>query len=146
MDTRLPTLADRADRALAGNSSGAFGAINVGLHNLGTFGTLESWSGYFREFPGPPFVHVRPQVLRANSPLLYLSGLTGDLRRHPLHVWLYSGTLDATRPQLMPFADSLRASGVRVQANVFPGKHIWSLWRAHMPAALRFANHWFRNG
>jgi len=33
---------------LAGFSAGAYGSLDIGLRHPGLFGTLESWSGYFR--------------------------------------------------------------------------------------------------
>ena len=46
-DHRIQTIATRKGRALIGLSAGGYGAFNVGLRNLRTFGAVESWSGYF---------------------------------------------------------------------------------------------------
>src|SRR5581483_5110591 len=46
VDSRWATIPKRRDRMLAGYSEGAYAALNLSLHHLGTFGSLESWSGY----------------------------------------------------------------------------------------------------
>jgi len=47
IDARFRTIAKRWGRALVGFSAGGFGAMNIGLRNLATYGAVESWSGYF---------------------------------------------------------------------------------------------------
>ena len=47
IDRRFRTIAARRCRALVGLSAGGYGAFNVGLRTLQTFGAVESWSGYF---------------------------------------------------------------------------------------------------
>jgi S-formylglutathione hydrolase FrmB len=47
IDHRFRTIASREGRALIGLSAGGYGAFNVGLRSLQTFGAVESWSGYF---------------------------------------------------------------------------------------------------
>ena len=47
-DRHLPLAAAPAERTLAGFSAGGYGSIDIGLRHPGLFGTLESWSGYFR--------------------------------------------------------------------------------------------------
>ena len=47
VDTHYSTIADRSGRAIVGVSAGGYGATVLGLHHLGTFSVIESWSGYF---------------------------------------------------------------------------------------------------
>src|SRR5206468_3449954 len=47
IDRRFHTIRSRRGRALIGLSAGGYGAFNVGLRSLATFGAVESWSGYF---------------------------------------------------------------------------------------------------
>ncbi len=144
VDARWPTLPDRADRAIAGNSEGAFGAMNVALHHLNDFGIVESWSGYFRADPSGPFAHAGPALRRAYSPAVYVTALVGRLRRLPLHAFLYVGMADADRGQSTTFAAQLQAAGAAVRYSEYAGRHSWRLWRDTAPTALRFADQWFR--
>jgi enterochelin esterase-like enzyme len=73
VDHHLRTRADRADRMLAGMSSGGFAALNVGLHHLGRFGVIAA----FEPYGDPGNVAARllggnPALLRANSPNWYV--------------------------------------------------------------------------
>lgn len=47
IDSHFRTVRSRFGRALIGLSAGGYGAFNIGLRALGTFGAVESWSGYF---------------------------------------------------------------------------------------------------
>ena len=51
-ERHLPLSGARRARALAGFSAGAYGAVDMGLRHPGLFGTLESWSGYFKATQG----------------------------------------------------------------------------------------------
>jgi enterochelin esterase-like enzyme len=146
VDATWPTIPDRAHRAIAGNSEGAYGAVNVALHHLRTFGTVESWSGYFRQSATGPFKHATPAQLASNSPAYYAWSLAGALRRHPLHVFLYTGRSDAGSRQVADFARELAAVGAHVRFALYPGHHEWRLWRAQMPRMLRYAGLRFRAG
>ena len=143
VDARWPTLPDRADRAIGGNSEGAFGAMNIALHHLRDFGTVESWSGYFRADRSGPFAHASAAQLRAYSPVAYLGGMARRLRRLPLHAFLYVGMADADRGLSTTFAKQLHAAGAAVRYSEYPGRHSWRLWRDTAPAALAFAGRWF---
>jgi enterochelin esterase-like enzyme len=140
VDSRWSTIRDRAARAIAGLSMGGYGAVNIALHHLGLFGTVESWSGYFTQTRTGPFSHSGQRTLRANSPAFYARALAPRLRRLGLHVLLYSGTHDHVSQQQDPFATELRGLGVRVRSLHFRGAHNWRLWRGKMPLALRYAS------
>src|SRR5208282_1127609 len=47
VDRMLPTIRERDARAIAGDSMGAYGAMNVALGNPYRFGVVESWLGFF---------------------------------------------------------------------------------------------------
>jgi enterochelin esterase-like enzyme len=143
VDARWPTLADRADRAIAGNSEGAFGAMNLALHHLASFGIVESWSGYFRAHRDGRFAHATRRELLAYSPADYVAGLRTRLRRDPLRAYLYVGMVDADRGLSTSFAGQLRSAGATVRYAEYPGRHSWRLWRDTVPHALAFAAGWF---
>jgi enterochelin esterase-like enzyme len=140
VDRQFPTRADRRHRALAGNSEGAYAAVNIALHHLEVFGTTESWSGYFSVHAEGPFKHATLAALYRNSPDLYVPTLRSALQRRPLDAFLYTGTQDRDRQQVADFARRLAAAGARVRFAVYQGHHSWNLWRRETPPMLRFAN------
>jgi enterochelin esterase-like enzyme len=139
VDQRWATKPDRTHRAIAGLSEGGFGAVNIALQHLGTFATVESWSGYFNESAQGPFRHASPQLIQANSPALYVGSMSAQLKRFPLHAFLYGGRGDRGSRVIAPFAAQLSAAGGHVRTALYPGGHSWRLWRTSMPSSLRFA-------
>jgi enterochelin esterase-like enzyme len=139
VDTHWATKADRAHRAIAGLSAGGFGAVNIALRNLGTFGTAESWSGYFTQSAQGPFKSATPQLIQANSPARYVSSMRLRLQRMPLSAFLYGGRQDRGSRAIAPFAAQLRAAGGHVTTARYGGAHDWGLWRSAMPISLRYA-------
>lgn len=144
VDARWPTIADRRARMLAGLSEGAYGALNVGLHHLAVFGSIESWSGYYAQTPTLSFAHASQALLRANSPAAYVPALRGALARRHLRAFLYGGRRDAYTRVQYPFARELRAAGATVRTAVYPGRHSWRLWRRETPHMLIVADRWLR--
>jgi enterochelin esterase-like enzyme len=138
-DQRFATVPDRAHRAIAGLSEGAYGALNVALHHPAAFGTVESWSGYYVQTAHGPFQGAPPPVLYYNSPAFFLDSVRQKLHRLPLWVRLYTGRHDRAHTSQLAFAAHLRASGAHVVSVTPRGGHDWRLWRDQMPASLRFA-------
>jgi enterochelin esterase-like enzyme len=144
VDQRFATRADRGRRAIAGASEGAYGALNIGLHHLGAFSVIESWSGYFAQDRSGPFASASAALLAANSPRDYLPSLAPVIRRRGLRVWLLQGQTDWRSPALIErFAGELHAAGADVRYGFFPGGHDWGLWRAQTPRMLEAASRWF---
>jgi enterochelin esterase-like enzyme len=142
VDARWPTAPGRASRAIAGNSEGAYGAMNVALHQLATFGVVEAWSGYYLQRRAGPFKRATTTQLRENSPAAYVGSLGPNLRRWPLHAFVYTGRTDEARDQSRAFAKALATVGANVSFAVDSGRHDWRLWRAQMPDMLRYADRW----
>jgi enterochelin esterase-like enzyme len=143
VDTHLATIPDRAHRVIAGDSEGAFGAANLALHDLSVFSGFQSWSGYFTEHPTGTFKGAPPAVIAANSPATYVSQLSAQLRRLPLHAFVYQGKKDRSDAARQgAFVAALQASGVRAAGGLYRGGHDWGLWRAQMPHMLRLASSW----
>jgi enterochelin esterase-like enzyme len=142
VDGRFATIAARGDRAIAGLSEGGYGAANVTLHRLATFGTFESWSGYFTQTPTQSFVGASRRMLAANSPNAYVGTLRRRLVALPTYAFVYRGTQDriTSHADTVTFARRFRAAGGHVAAAEYPGGHNWALWRAHLPQMLRFAS------
>ncbi len=123
VDRMLPTVADRAGRAIAGDSMGGYGSMNVALSHPERFSTVESWLGFFNGLEGR---------LRADRPYL---------ARHPLHAFVYGGESDdiADPGEDAPFAAALRAAGADAKGAVYPGGHSLETVHAHLASQLVFA-------
>lgn len=141
VDSRWATIPNRRDRMIAGYSEGAYAALNLSLHHLGTFGSLESWSGYTQESSlVPPFAGEPASAIAANEPNLYLPRVARKVRALGLRAYLYTGTHDRERAQVIAYARELAATGAQVRLSVFHGGHNWRTWRAHTPAMLVWAS------
>jgi enterochelin esterase-like enzyme len=123
IDRSLPTIAKRDARAIAGDSMGGYGAMNVALGNPYRFGTVESWLGFFNGLDGE---------LHADRPILESLGL---------HAFVYGGESDriADPSEDKPWAAALRAAGARAHAAVYPGDHSMETLQAHLASMLTFA-------
>jgi len=140
LDSRFPVLPSRAARVVGGYSEGGYGAINVGLHHVDTFGGIESWSGYYVQNRFASFRHASDAQLTANSPLDYTARLAPQIQRLGLRAFLYSGVRDAESRQLPAMVGLLRAAGAQATYRVFPGSHDWALWHAHVDEMLMIAS------
>jgi enterochelin esterase-like enzyme len=141
VDQRFATLARRQDRVIAGFSAGAYGAINVALHNLSVFGSLQVWSGYFRQSRSGVFAHASRAVLAANSPIDYVASLKAQLATYPLRAFLFVGRGDLERRKIGPMTDALRSAGAHARYAIFPGGHDWQLWNGRVDEMLILASH-----
>jgi enterochelin esterase-like enzyme len=123
VDRTLPTVADRGARAIAGDSMGGYGAMNLALSHPGRFGVVESWLGFFNGLE---------HQLTADRPLL---------DRMSLRAFVYGGSEDtiADPSEDGPFAAALRAAGVSAHSAVYPGAHNLETIQAHLTHMLEFA-------
>jgi enterochelin esterase-like enzyme len=144
VDKRFATLRRRRDRVLAGLSEGGYAAVNVGLHHLGTFGGVQSWSGYFTQSAAGPFAGSGAGLVRANDPVAYTPALAPKIRQLGLRAYLYQGNANRDPFALTRYARELHAAGAAVSYAYFPGGHDWALWRAQMPHMFELAGRWFR--
>jgi enterochelin esterase-like enzyme len=130
VDRMLPTVADRAERAIAGDSMGGYGSMNVALAHPERFSTVESWLGFFNGLEGR---------LRADRPYL---------ERHPLHAFVYGGESDdiANPDEDSPFAAALRTAGADARSAVYPGGHSLETVHAHLASQLVFAGRALASG
>lgn len=123
IDRMLPTVAARDARAIAGDSMGGFGAMNVALGSPYRFGVVESWLGFFNGLEG---------TLRADRPIISRLGLSA---------FVYGGESDkiANPGEDAPFAAALRAAGAQAHGVVYPGEHSLETLAAHLGDMLTFA-------
>ena len=98
VDHRFATLARRQDRVIAGCSAGAYGAVNVALHHLNEFGSVQSWSGYFLQTKSGVFAHANRATLAYNSPLVYARRLRAALTMYPLRAYMIVGAAIGVPP------------------------------------------------
>jgi len=130
IDRMLPTVAARNARAIAGDSMGGYGAMNVALGNPFRFGVVESWLGFFNGLG---------DELHADRPIISKLGL---------RAFLYGGESDkiADPSENAPFAAALRAAGAHATSAVYPGDHSVETLQAHLTSMLRFAGHALAKG
>ncbi|KAF3890198.1 MULTISPECIES: alpha/beta hydrolase [Nostocales] len=118
--------------AIGGLSSGGWGAVNVGLHNLNHFSILFSHSGYFRDKSGPQ-----------NSPISYIKSIPPEARKR-LRVYLDSGKSDEELEESQKFSQVLSQEKIYNVFRQFPGSHTWSYWRKHLADSLTFVGEQFK--
>jgi enterochelin esterase-like enzyme len=144
IDSQFRTVARRSGRALIGFSAGGFGAMNIGLRHLSTYGAIEAWSGYF-EATDPSGSHV----LNLGSPAANAAarvprgaGLARELKRRPTFVGFFIGNHDGFLADDRAFNAALGTAHIHRTFAVYPGGHDVSLWRSEAPwwlgQALKF--------
>jgi enterochelin esterase-like enzyme len=123
VDRMLPTISARAGRAIAGDSMGGFGAMNIALAYPYRFAVVESWLSFFNGLEGE---------LHADRPVISRLGL---------HAFVYGGESDqiANPSEDAPFAAALRAQGADAQSAVYPGGHNMETLEAHVGHMLDYA-------
>lgn len=149
VDRRFRTLANRDGRALVGLSAGGYGALNVGLRSLPTFGAVESWSGYFVA-TDPSGLHVlelpSPAALQAAT---VPSGATlkRALARWPALIAFYVGRADDRFADTNEAFDAqLRREGIPHLFRTYPGAHSGSLWQGQAETWVGMAIHYLARG
>ena len=140
VDGRFSTLRHRRDRAIGGFSAGAYGAINIALHHIPAFGSVEVWSGYFTQTRTGVFAHASRRALVNNSPLDYVSRLKAKLAANPLRVFMFVGRDDNASVQIAPMARALKAAGAHATYAVYPGGHDWDVWYPRLNQMLILAS------
>ncbi|MHB8695850.1 MAG: alpha/beta hydrolase [Solirubrobacteraceae bacterium] len=148
IDQRYRTIANRDGRALMGLSAGGYGAFNIGLRSLQTFGAVESWSGYFEATnpAGTAVLNLGSVQAQAAATVPNDSSLASQIAHYPAYVGFYVGAGDVRFLQdNKDFDQQLTTAGVAHTFAVYPGAHNSTLWRAEAPAwvgsALSYLSH-----
>lgn len=143
IDSNYRTANGAEDRAIAGDSEGAYAAMNLGLKNPSEFGVIGSFSGYFTadKQEKRDLFWGDQSIADANSPMTYLPQLEGELPA----IYLLAAQNPRERyadeaEENQKFAEELKAYGASFELNTLPGGHNWQLWRAHLPDFLIFAS------
>ncbi|ARV58289.1 esterase [Nostocales cyanobacterium HT-58-2] len=130
---RYRTLPNPDFWAIGGLSSGGWGAMNVGLHNLNHFSILFSHSGYFKDKSGPD-----------NSPITYIKTISPQDKKR-LKIYLDSGKEDIEElKEAQQFSEVLGQMKIYNMFRQFPGSHTWSYWRTHLADSLTFVGEQFK--
>ncbi|GAB1542171.1 hypothetical protein NUACC21_48450 [Scytonema sp. NUACC21] len=129
---RYRTLPNPNFWAIGGLSSGGWGAVNVGLHNLNNFSILFSHSGYFQDKSGPE-----------NSPISYIKTISPQAQKR-LRVYLDTGKSDEELDESKKFSQVLIEEKIYHIFRQFPGSHTWSYWREHLADSLTFVGEQFK--
>ena len=135
VDAHFRTIRSRSGRAIVGVSAGGYGAMILGLHHLGEFSVIESWSGYFH--PTDP----TGTLSLPREPAASARNLIGELKANPAtFVAFYVGRNDARfRSDNVGFAAQLTAAHVPHTFDLYAGAHTTALWKTHGTAWLRLA-------
>jgi enterochelin esterase-like enzyme len=128
VDHQFSTVPYRQDRVIAGFSAGAYGAINIALHHVATFASVQVWSGYFTQTRSGVFATSSPATLRYNSPIDEAPALRAQIATDGLRVFMFVGRDDESSRQIVPMARVLRTAGATVRYDIVGGGHDWSVW------------------
>jgi S-formylglutathione hydrolase FrmB len=138
VDAHFRTIRARRARAIVGLSAGGYGATILGLHHLGRFSVIESWSGYFHP-TNPAGTAPLPRGPAANAHTL-IAQLRTDERKRPTFFAFYVGRGDTRfRAENERFSRELTAAGVQHVFQLYAGGHSSVLWEREAP-------HWLRLG
>lgn len=114
---------DAAHRAIAGDSMGGYGAMNLALRHPGVFSQVVSLAGYFHVDDPEGVFGDQAAVIAANSPDQHVAAATG------LHILLADGTEEsdpAIEGESQRFADLLTKAGIPVTLHLEPGGDTWT--------------------
>lgn len=144
VDSRYRTLRSRSARGIIGISAGGYGAVVLGLHNLGRYGVIESWSGYFHATTpdGSAPMPLGPRLAAWADVHRLVRRLATELRRMPTLLAFYTGSRDpypGFTSENKRFDRELRAAGVPHRFVVYPGGHSAGLWLTHASDWLSLA-------
>ena len=142
IDHRFRTIASRKGRSLIGLSAGGYGAFNVGLRSLQTFGAVESWSGYFAgtDPSGYHVLKLGPPAAQRAATVPDGPALAKEVARWPSLIAFYVGSSDDRFADAnQAFDASLHRYGIAHVFHVYPGGHSGALWQAQAPSWLALA-------
>jgi enterochelin esterase-like enzyme len=151
VDARYRTIATRRGRALVGLSAGGYGAMLIALHHLGTYGAIESWSGYFHPTDPSGWHALDLGSAAANaraSAHAAVPRLRAALSKRPTFIGFYVGDADDRfRPENLRLHRELAARRVPHVFRVYKGGHTQKLWSDHAEDWLELAvDHLDRDG
>ena len=139
-DSHLPLATTAASRTLAGFSAGAYGSIDMALRHPGLFGTVESWSGYFKSPRDGSLATATRAERRAHDPQSLVLSEAPALRAARVRFFLSAGRREpVTLAATQAFARELSRLGIAHFVHIGGGGHHGSAWRAVLPDGVRYA-------
>lgn len=140
VDAQLPTEETAAGRVIAGLSAGGFGAVDIGLRHPLLFGTIESWSGYFKPVLDGPFKHAPRAVLAAHDPTRLVVAEQPLLSRAKTRFFVSTGPPHsrwAPPSQTIDYAVRLHSLGLRYTLRIYTSRQ--GEWRNQLADGLQWA-------
>jgi enterochelin esterase-like enzyme len=138
IDAHFRTIRSRAGRAIVGVSAGGYGATILGLHHLGSFSVIESWSGYFHPTDPSGLVALpRGAITNAHRQIPALKA--SDEHRPTFFAFYVGDGDDRFRPENVELNEQLDRAHVPHTFAVYSGGHTTTLWEAHAQAWLTMA-------
>jgi hypothetical protein len=122
VDRHLPAIPAPRGRMIGGLSAGGYGAVDIALRHPGVFGTVESWSGYFRPFEDGPLAHASKSELAGHDPSRLVRLEASRLRRLGTRFELSSGIRHGPITPMLTrtFAGELRSLRLRFALWIVP--------------------------
>jgi len=139
-EAHLPVARNHRLWMIAGLSSGGYGAVDIGLRHPGLFGTIESWSGYYRPYRDGPLRDASRAQLAAHDPTLLAEREAPLLRSLGTRFFVSCGSTHdlANAVFALAFAAHLRALHLPFDLWLQPGGHDGRFWHEQLPEALRY--------
>jgi enterochelin esterase-like enzyme len=139
IQSRYHTVVSPQGWAIGGLSSGAWGALNIGLRHLNRFHTFFSHTGYFVDRSGPD-----------NCPAQFINKLPPESLKQ-IHIYLDAGVDDHKYlKSTKSFQQILTQLGIDSEYHEFPGGHGivgadvgWNYWHKHLQDSLTFVGKQF---
>ncbi|MBW4685509.1 MAG: esterase family protein [Komarekiella atlantica HA4396-MV6] len=140
MKSRYRTLNEPQFWAMGGQSSGGWGAFNIGLRHLNNFNVFFSSSGYFTDSSG-----------MANSPQDFIEKIP-VAERERIRAYLDAGEQDKEfLTSTQQFHQTLDKLGIANEFHAFPGGHGivgadvgWNYWHKHLADQLTYVGKQFK--
>jgi enterochelin esterase-like enzyme len=141
-DSHYRTIRSPIGRLIGGISTGGYGAANLGLQRPDLFGTIMSFSGYYRANPtgwARPVWGYHPtyEQLFSQSPMDFVNGRNKKWDKSLVIVGDGASDRLYYRRDTSVFYAKLQASHIQSMKFRYPGRHSWDLWRALLRTSLR---------
>ncbi len=139
IDRHFRTIASRRGRAIVGVSAGGYGAMIIGLHNLGRYAAIEAWSGYFHATDPTGTTAVAGPNANAHN---FVQPLHRDEQNRPTLLAFYIGKQDQYQQfvaENKQFHRELTAARVPHLFELYTGGHTEALWKRHAVPWLKLA-------
>ena len=143
VEKQFPAAADRAHRAIMGNSMGGFGAVKLSLHHPELFSFVGGLSSAI-DVPNRPFSIIRIGQWRQHRSIFGPWGGSARRKNDPFvlarsadpaksaYFYLTCGNQEGLLDSNRRFAHLLEQRHFRYEFHIVPGGHDWSQWNASL--------------